>query len=75
MDGLEEAGLPASTFTALKKPVGEGYRMSMGPARRPQSLPSPPTQFDKMKFLSRLGVRQSTFAGCREHRGRKDTVF
>jgi hypothetical protein len=26
----------------------------MGPARRPQCLPTPPTQFDKMKFLSRL---------------------
>lgn len=31
MDGLEEAGLPASTFTALKKPVGEVIQFVYGP--------------------------------------------
>lgn len=35
-------------------------------------MPSlPPTQFDKMKFLSRVGVRQSTFAGWMGAQGKK----
>lgn len=66
MDGLEEAGLPASTFTALKKPVGEVIQDVYGPCKKtPPLMPSLTTHIvpNKMKFLRRLGVRQSTSAG------------